>query len=146
VFAAERGRLRVAAQGVDDLVRRAQAGLVRRSERAREHVGRLRDRLEAFRLDRQVADRRERLARHGDRLSGALRTEMERRRSALARAASSLEGLSPLAVLGRGYAVVFDETGARILRDASAVETGERLRIRLHRGALRATVDSRETE
>jgi exodeoxyribonuclease VII large subunit len=146
VFAAERGRLRVAAQAVDDLVRRARAGLVRHGERARERSARLRERLEAFRLDRQVANRRERLARHGDRLEAVFRAEMERRRSALARAASSLEGLSPLAVLGRGYAVVFDETAARVLRDASAVAAGERLRIRLHRGALRATVDARETE
>ncbi len=61
VFAAERGRLRVAAQRIDDLVRRAETGLARRLERAHEHGRRLRERLEAFRLDRQLDGWRERL-------------------------------------------------------------------------------------
>ena len=69
-----------------------------------------------------------------------------RRRAALSRLAASLEGLSPLAVLGRGYALVWDEAAGRLVRDAAEVDPGQGLRIRLHRGALRATVLSRETE
>jgi exodeoxyribonuclease VII large subunit len=146
VFAAERGRLRVQAQRVDELSRRAEAGLARRVERGRAHAQRLRDRLEAFRFDRQLAARRERLARHSERLAAFFHAGVERRRAALARLATSLGGLSPLAVLGRGYALVWDEAGRRLVRDAAEVGEGQGLRIRLHRGALRATVDSRETE
>jgi len=146
VFAAERGRLRVQAQRVDELARRAETGLARRLEGCRAHVRRLRERLDAFRFDRQVDARRERLARHSERLTALFHAGVERRRGALARLATSLDGLSPLAVLGRGYALVWDETGRRLVRDAAEVEKGQRLRIRLHRGALRATVDSRETE
>ncbi len=146
VFAAERGRLRVQAQRVDDLARRAETGLVRGLERGHEHARRLRERLEAFRFDRQVAARRERLLRHSDRLTAVLRAQAERRRAALARLAASLDGLSPLAVLGRGYALVWDEAGRTLVRDAAEVEAGQGLRVRLHRGALRATVLSRETE
>jgi exodeoxyribonuclease VII large subunit len=146
VFAAERGRLRVQAQRVDELARRAEAGLVHRLERARESRLRLRDRLDAFRLDRQVAARRERLLRHHDRLAALFHREAERRRGALGRLAASLDGLSPLAVLGRGYALVWDGEGRRLLRDAGEVAPGDELRVRLHRGALRATVTSRETE
>jgi exodeoxyribonuclease VII large subunit len=146
VFAAERGRLHVQAQRVDELERRAETGLVRRLEGGRAHARRLRERLEAFRFDRQVAARRERLARHSERLTALFHAGVERRRGALARLATSLDGLSPLAVLGRGYALVWDETGRRLVRDAAEVDEGQGLRIRLHRGALRATVDSRETE
>jgi exodeoxyribonuclease VII large subunit len=146
VFAAERGRLRVQAQRVDDLARRAETGLVRGLERGREHARRLRERLEAFRFDRQLAARRERLLRHDERLAGLFRAEAERRRAALARLATSLGGLSPLAVLSRGYALVWDEAGRRLVRDAAEVEAGQGLRVRLHRGALRATVLSREPE
>jgi exodeoxyribonuclease VII large subunit len=64
----------------------------------------------------------------------------------LARLVTSLDGLSPLAVLGRGYALVWDEAGQRLVRDAAEVEEGQGLRVRLHRGALRASVLSRETE
>jgi len=146
VFAAERGRLRVQAQRVDELQRRAETGLVRGLERGRGNARRLRERLEAFRLDRRLAARRERLGRQSDRLLALYRGGAEKRRAALARLIASLDGLSPLAVLGRGYALVWDEAGRRLLRDAAGVEAGEGLRIRLHRGALRATVLSRETE
>jgi exodeoxyribonuclease VII large subunit len=146
VFAAERGRLRVQAQRVDELSRRAEAGLVHGLERGREHARRLRERLEAFRFDRQLAARRERLGRHSDRLLALFRADAEKRRAALSRLAASLDGLSPLAVLGRGYALVWDEAGGRLVRDAAEVDEGQGLRIRLHRGALRATVLTRETE
>ena len=63
VFAAERGRLRNLAQRTDDLARRSETGLLRGLERGRAHARRLRERLEAFRLDRQLAARRERLER-----------------------------------------------------------------------------------
>jgi len=146
VFAAERGRLRGQAQRVDELVLRMETGLKRGVERGRENARRFRERLSAFRFDRQVAARRERLRRHGERLLALFRADAEKRRSTLARLAASLDGLSPLAVLGRGYALVFDESGTRLLRDAALVDPGEGVRIRLQRGALRATVSAREAE
>ncbi|HEX9186859.1 MAG TPA: exodeoxyribonuclease VII large subunit, partial [Vicinamibacteria bacterium] len=112
----------------------------------REGSRRLGERLEAFRLERQIAARRERLGRHVDRLLALFRAQAEKRRADLARLAASLDGLSPLAVLGRGYALVWDESGQRLLREAAEVDAGDGLRIRLHTGALRATVLSRETE
>ena len=51
-----------------------------------------------------------------------------------------LESLSPLAVLGRGYAVCWNEDRTRIIRDASAVESGERVRVTLEHGELECEV------
>ncbi len=146
VFAAERGRLRVLAQRTDELARRSETGLLRMVERGRAHERRLRERLEAFRLDRQLAARRARLERHSERLGVLFRAETERRRARLGRLLASLNGLSPLSVLGRGYALVWHEAQERLVRDASEVEAGEALRIRLHKGALRARILSKETE
>jgi exodeoxyribonuclease VII large subunit len=146
VFAAEQGRLRGAAQRIDEHLRRAGVALRRRAERSHEHVHRLHDRLSAFRLDRQLAGRRETLARHEDRLFAHVRAAAQGRRAALARVAAALSGLSPVAVLGRGYALVWDEERDALLRDAAETEAGRALRIRLHRGALRATVTAKETE
>jgi exodeoxyribonuclease VII large subunit len=146
VFAAERGRLRVAAQRVDELALRAERGMARRLERGHEHGRRLRERLEAFRLERQLEAMRARLARQRERLLARFQVDRDARQSHLARLAAALDGLSPLSVLGRGYALVFDERGSRLVRDASEVAAGDRLWIRLHKGALRATVQSRESE
>jgi exodeoxyribonuclease VII large subunit len=146
VFAAERNRLRTLAQRTDDLERRSETGLRRALERGAGHARRLRERLEAFRLDRQLAARRDRLLVLRERLAARFRADSERRRGRLGRLAASLDGLSPLSVLGRGYALVFDQASGRLLRAASEVEVGDALRIRLHQGALRATVDSKESE
>jgi len=144
VFAAERGRLRSRAQRVDELFRRGETGLQRGLERARDRFRRDRDRLEAFRWDRQVAARRERLARQRDRLQARFRSEVEVRRSSLGRLASKLDGLSPLAVLARGYALVWDAEGRRLLRNPADVAVGDGLRVRLHQGSLAATVTGKE--
>jgi exodeoxyribonuclease VII large subunit len=146
VFAAERGRIRNLAQTTDELARRSQTGLQRTLERAAAHARRLGERLSAFRLDRQLAARRDRLTGRRERLAVLFRVESERRRARLGRLAASLDGLSPLAVLGRGYALVWDEARGRLVRSASEVAVGEALRIELQRGALRASVSAREDE
>jgi len=50
-----------------------------------------------------------------------------------------LDALSPLKVLARGYAVAFDQRGHALLQ-ASQVQPGERVRVRLHEGELSAEV------
>ncbi|HUF90135.1 MAG TPA: exodeoxyribonuclease VII large subunit [Gemmatimonadota bacterium] len=69
----------------------------------------------------------------------------ERVRTRSAHAAERLQAASPLAILERGYAVVTGPDGA-VLREATAVATGERLRVRLARGALGAEVTDIESE
>jgi len=146
VFEAERGRLRTLAQQIDDLVRRTEAGSARRLDRNRERVRRAEERLGTYRWDRQLAERRERLGRHLERLTGLVRAELESRRATLGRAGGKLDSLSPLAVLSRGYALVWDPSGRRLVRNAADVAVGDGLRIRVHRGALDATVTRKETE
>jgi exodeoxyribonuclease VII large subunit len=143
VFEAERGRLRTHAQRVDDLARRAEAGLTRRLERGRERYRRTAERLEAFRWDRQIAQRRLDLLGTGAKLADQARRQVEARRGRLGRAAGKLASLSPLSVLGRGYALVFDGQG-RLVREAGAVAQGESVHIRVHHGTLQATVTAKE--
>jgi exodeoxyribonuclease VII large subunit len=143
VFEAERGRIRNHAQRVDELARRTRTGLLRRVERARERYRRAGERLEAFRWDRQIAQRRMRVAAQEGRLAGLARPYVAARRAAFARLAGKLDSLSPLAVLGRGYALVFDGSG-RLVRDTAEVSVGDPLRIRVQSGALAARVTGKE--
>jgi exodeoxyribonuclease VII large subunit len=86
-----------------------------------------------------VARDEARLARLGDRLRAAPALLLERRRAALDHASARLQALSPLATLGRGYAIV--RAGGAAVRDASATTPGERLDIQLAVGALGARVE-----
>ncbi len=60
--------------------------------------------------------------------------------------AARLEDLSPLGILSRGYAVCYDETGERIVRDAGSVGPGARVGVRLARGSLGCLVEEIRTE
>ena len=63
----------------------------------------------------------------------------------LARLAALLDSLSPLATLGRGYAILSDEAGA-ILRRAQDTSAGEAVRARLAEGRLALRVESVEED
>jgi exodeoxyribonuclease VII large subunit len=79
-------------------------------------------------------------------LSPAAARRAEHSRQALGALAARLDALSPLAVLGRGYAVVRAERDGRILRRAGDVEPGDGVRVQLGEGALVATVTGTEGE
>jgi exodeoxyribonuclease VII large subunit len=65
-------------------------------------------------------------------------------RARLAAAAGRLRALDPLAILSRGYAIVYPEGSAVPVRDAATVAAGDRLRIRVARGEIRAAVTEGE--
>ena len=56
--------------------------------------------------------------------------------------AARLDALSPLAVLGRGYAVAWNADKTRVLRDASTVDPGDTVCVTLSRGELECEVRS----
>jgi exodeoxyribonuclease VII large subunit len=95
----------------------------------------LAERLAAVHPRARIATERVRLHELERRLLQAGRGLTAKLRPRFARAAGKLDALSPLAVLGRGYALVRDHEGT-LVRDAVAVETGERLRVQLQRGEL----------
>jgi exodeoxyribonuclease VII large subunit len=102
-------------------------------------------RLQTANLRALVAARRLRSATLDDRLQAAVRTTLDRARFDLSNAAGRLDTVSPLRVLERGYAVVFNRRSGRALADATEAEIGDDLEIRLSRGRLQARTTARET-
>jgi exodeoxyribonuclease VII large subunit len=72
-------------------------------------------------------------------LAAIARRLLLQRRGRLDQLAGQLEALSPLAILDRGYALVFDASGM-LLKDAARVQAGDEISARLARGTVRATV------
>ncbi|MCC8181242.1 MAG: exodeoxyribonuclease VII large subunit, partial [Planctomycetes bacterium] len=77
------------------------------------------------------------------RLDSTIEAKLNRLRNRADMAGAKLDGLSPLAVLSRGYSVTLGPDG-KALTDALAVTAGDRLKVLLHRGKLDATVDTAE--
>jgi exodeoxyribonuclease VII large subunit len=79
----------------------------------------------------------ERTARTTDRLAAAIQSQLDRRTTRLEQAAAKLDALSPLEVLGRGYAVARDESGG-VLKRAADFAPGLKFRLTLADGDVRA--------
>lgn len=92
-------------------------------------------RLETTDFRALMAVKSERLDALDHRLSRAAQGRLEVERHKLAVAASKLDMLSPLAVLGRGYALVKDEAGNLIPR-AAMVRAGQKLGLRFEDGEV----------
>jgi exodeoxyribonuclease VII large subunit len=75
-------------------------------------------------------------------ISAATRRSLLQRRSRLEQLTGQIEALSPLGILERGYALVFDASG-KLLKDAEQVSAGDEISARLFRGALTAVVKKR---
>lgn len=86
-------------------------------------------------------DRRREVVVAARRLGSSASRLVPERRQRLGAAAGRLDSLSPLAVLGRGYALVQREDDARIVRAAADVAVGDRLRVRLARAELTAVAE-----
>jgi exodeoxyribonuclease VII large subunit len=57
--------------------------------------------------------------------------------------ASSLDAMSPLKVLGRGYAIARSEETGAVIRSADDVADGDRITVRLRSDELRCRVEER---
>jgi exodeoxyribonuclease VII large subunit len=92
---------------------------------------------------RRLAAIRQQLQAQVANLASITHTRLLESRGVLDRQTASLEALSPLAILNRGYALVFDAKG-RLVKDASRFKPGDELSARLARGRVRARVTATE--
>src|ERR671918_2336788 len=83
----------------------------------------------------QLASARMRLDAASTACGGAMDAKLQEGRERLGLAAASLDALSPLGVLQRGYAIAQDASG-KPLRDAASVAAGDAVSVRLAKGRL----------
>jgi exodeoxyribonuclease VII large subunit len=137
---ANRGRYVV--ELTHDLQRAARALVAQRERRHQQ----MRVLLDAYDVRRRLTRTRTRLAAARGALVAATLRVHHRAELRFRTAAGRLDNLSPLTVLGRGYAVCWDATRTRIIRDAASVAPGDRVRVTVARGEMGCTVDETEAE
>ena len=100
----------------------------------------LRLQLEQFDLRRRLGTVRTRLVHVDAALRVAVTHAHSQAGTRLQTGVARLESLSPLAVLGRGYAVVWDASRTRVIRRSSEVDPGSGVRVTLSEGELDCSV------
>jgi len=73
----------------------------------------------------------------------AMMARIDNAKRQLALRASSLDAMSPLKVLERGYAIAHDEQG-RVIREAATMSVGDELRLRLWKGSVDCRVEGKD--
>ncbi len=139
-FAGYPGRLAMKGRHVADLghamARAARTAMANRSRRLLQ----LQRQLDTFGVDRRLAAVRARLSGADGRMAAAITRRHHVAALQVRNCAGRLDTLSPLAVLGRGYAVAWNADKTRVLRDASVVTPGDTVRVTLARGELECEV------
>ncbi len=117
--------------------------LTRASAQARRRLENTVRRLSPARASVRAAEARGALIGTRAALQAQMAARVDEARARLEVAVASLDALSPLDVLKRGYALAEDETG-RPLRSTRAVRRGMRVNVRLAAGLLRCRVEDVE--
>ncbi len=117
------------------LTSRARRGLLSHLRSQSEGLAALGARLKRCHPSARLAEARQRLDDARTTLSVSMVRFLKQGREQLAAHAARLQALSPLAILARGFAAVFDSQG-RLLKDVARVKAGDALRIRLGKGQL----------
>lgn len=87
-----------------------------------------------------IDDKRLIIDRSQDKLCAAMLRKLHINRERYARQAASLDAMSPLKVLGRGYAIARREDGY-IVKQASDVKPGDHVTVRLHQDEIKCLVE-----
>ena len=133
-------RLAQHAQRLDDLEQRMRLALGATVVRRQHSLEKLSARL----WRENPRHRLEALASHAahlrQRLESTMKSTLDALDQRLALAARTLDAVSPLATLGRGFAVVTRVSDGQLLRDAADAPVGTDIEAKLARGAVRARV------
>jgi exodeoxyribonuclease VII large subunit len=143
VFDEVRARLRDARANTSSATHELQTLITRTVRNAQSRANAVTQKLSPARLQTRVVNAQARFETASLGCSAAMEMQLQQARERLGLAAASLDALSPLAVLQRGYAIAQDKSGA-LLRDAKSVAVGDEVRVRLVKGRLNTRVESLE--
>jgi exodeoxyribonuclease VII large subunit len=133
-------QLRQRAQRLDDIEQRLLRAMQLTLLHRQQHIERLAARLHAHSPTLELVHAKNRLTQLQTQLHTRIRELLEQQRSRFNLATRTLDTLSPLATLTRGYAIVSHANG-KIVVNAQQLNIGDAITARLSKGRVIATVD-----
>ena len=133
-------RLQNKAQQIDHLELRLRNTMASKLNRSSTQLTHLLQRCRSQNPNQRLQACQSRLQHAQLRLSQTMNQQIVGQRHRLNQLVAMLEGVSPLAILSRGYSVTKTADG-RIVRQASEVKSGDRLVTRLGEGEIHSTAD-----
>jgi exodeoxyribonuclease VII large subunit len=128
-------------QHLDELHLRLESAAQRRLRVVQQRLAHLNERLQRRDPTLRLSLARRRWQVAVETMARLRETSIKQRRMQLDRAETRLMALSPLAVLSRGYALVYDESGV-LLRSTAGIQEGQSIRARLAVGNITAKVEA----
>jgi len=130
-------------QTLDDLTHRMELAQRQFLERALRSWERISAAVRHYDLRRVLSGMRRELESETAALVAVMRNVLLQHRVRSERLRTALESLSPLAILDRGYALVFDSEG-KLLKDARKLKLGDEISARLAHGEIKAAVTKKK--
>jgi exodeoxyribonuclease VII large subunit len=143
VFDEVRGKLRDARRETDQATHELHTLVKLAFQNAQRRTDYLVHRLALAQLRERLSEARTRFDSAYTGCQAATVARLDEAKNRVGLAAASLDALSPLAVLQRGYAIAQDKDG-RLVREAQSVSRGDLLRVRLAKGRLNCRVEDAE--
>ncbi len=145
VFQTLAARVAEKTQRVDELAARLHAGMTARLTQARAQCLSISAGVARYDFRQVISLRRFQVEERNKALESLARRILDGRLSNLERLTGILQERSPLVILSRGYSITRDIAG-KVIHDASRVEAGSEISVRLARGELGASVTRRKME
>jgi exodeoxyribonuclease VII large subunit len=133
------------AQRVDELTYRLASSYQRQLRELRRRLDVASARIRHFDFRGSLAMSRTKLDSGSDAVARAMRARISDHRGRLNQLFAKLDALSPVKILERGYALVFDGNGV-LVKDAAQLSAGEQISARVARGAFTAQVKDIQPE
>jgi exodeoxyribonuclease VII large subunit len=130
---------------IDDLESQVRDTLAARIRSASTSLDAIITQLSPLRLASKLGSAKTNLALLDEKGSAAIRRFLDKNSERVGLGMASLDALSPLSVMSRGYSITENESG-KVIHDSQQITKGEKVNIRLAKGKLKAEVLTSDPE
>lgn len=128
-------------QELEDFEKRLQINLTHLARLNKERLAAAVKKLSLLNPQAALIQHREKIKQYNFRIGLAVTNRFKFKEAGLQKASSRLNSLSPLNILSRGYSIVFKFPQGEIIKDIRELKIQDQLKLRLHRGEIRARVE-----